>query len=287
MAAFSTIYADIFAGLRQKNAADNERLSLTDVKAAANDAYRWIAERVALFTRSFTIAAVDDQAGYTLPADICAVTDVYWNTSTTSLEFISKRDLARTVATTWRSASGGTPRYWYKDGDRGIGFYPPPAVATTEVFTLYGVCVPWSPGDSISALARLTNVVTCSTTNAHGLIVGDQVTISGCGTATFNAAYTVATVPSTTQFTATQAGANATVSSTFGYVKYTGGKLPLIADTDVPDFFVGAHDIITQRAMVRIAAMRLITDPHAQAMAPIADKLSQDYLRDLMVSTSR
>ncbi len=58
--------------------------------------------------------------------------------------------------------------------------------------------------------ARATNVVTITTTMAHGLSAGQTVVIAGVGDSSFNGTFTISTVPSTTTFTYAQTGTNAT-----------------------------------------------------------------------------
>lgn len=56
---------------------------------------------------------------------------------------------------------------------------------------------------------RTANVVTIQTAAAHGLTVGIRVTLAGVTDMTFNGTFTVATVPSASQFTFAQTAANA------------------------------------------------------------------------------
>jgi hypothetical protein len=65
---------------------------------------------------------------------------------------------------------------------------------------------------SINNKARTTNVATLTTTAAHGLCTGMQITITGVD-ATFNGEYTITGVPTTTTFTYTTA-TSGTVAST-------------------------------------------------------------------------
>src|SRR6266581_1558088 len=58
--------------------------------------------------------------------------------------------------------------------------------------------------------ARATNVVTVTTTMAHGLTAGQTVVIAGVADTSFNGTFTISTVPSTTTFTYAQTGTNAT-----------------------------------------------------------------------------
>lgn len=61
---------------------------------------------------------------------------------------------------------------------------------------------------SPTGAVRSSNVVTITVTAAHGLNVGDPVTIAGVTDASFNGTFNVATVPSTTSFTYAQTGTN-------------------------------------------------------------------------------
>ena len=57
---------------------------------------------------------------------------------------------------------------------------------------------------------RNNNVVTFTTTVAHGFRTGTPITVSGVGVSGFNGSFYVATVPSATTFTVSQAGPNQT-----------------------------------------------------------------------------
>lgn len=64
-----------------------------------------------------------------------------------------------------------------------------------------------------SGAVRLSGVVTITTTAAHGAAIGDVVIVSGVTNASFNGTFIVETVPLSTTFTYTQAGADATSGS--------------------------------------------------------------------------
>lgn len=66
---------------------------------------------------------------------------------------------------------------------------------------------------SSGGAVRSANVVTITTTSAHGLSVGQSVTISGVTDSSFNGAFTVTSTPSGTAFAYSQAGPNATSGS--------------------------------------------------------------------------
>src|SRR5712691_6740627 len=57
---------------------------------------------------------------------------------------------------------------------------------------------------------RASNTVTITTTATHSFVVGQAVVISGVTDASFNGTFLIATAPSTTTFTYSQTGANAT-----------------------------------------------------------------------------
>lgn len=74
---------------------------------------------------------------------------------------------------------------------------------------------------TISNAALTSNVVTITTSAAHGFVAGDEVTISG-GTgaaATLNGTYVVATAPTTTTFTFPLTATNITSASATGSVR--------------------------------------------------------------------
>jgi hypothetical protein len=96
---------------------------------------------------------------------------------------------------------------------------------------------------SINNKARTTNVATLTTTAAHGLCVGMEITITGVD-ATFNGDYTITGVPTTTTFTYTTA-TSGTIASTavspvgtgvaevIHFIDYTSGTdYPVHAITD-------------------------------------------------------
>ena len=65
---------------------------------------------------------------------------------------------------------------------------------------------------AISAISRTNNVVTVTTSAAHGLAASQGFSISGVADNSFNLNATVASIPSTTSFTFNQSGANASSS---------------------------------------------------------------------------
>ena len=66
-------------------------------------------------------------------------------------------------------------------------------------------------GQTITAIARATNVVTVDTSAAHGFLVGEYITIANTsGTASFNGNFEIATVPDANTFTFAQTAGDET-----------------------------------------------------------------------------
>ena len=70
---------------------------------------------------------------------------------------------------------------------------------------------------------RNNNVVTFTTTVAHGFRAGTPITVSGVGASSFNGSFYVATVPSATMFTVSQAGPDQTSGGGTATTLYLGG----------------------------------------------------------------
>lgn len=280
MAAFSALQTDVFSNLFEQNSDDNERLSLTQVKAHINEAYIWAFEQGCLLNRDHVITAVDEQQLYALPADMFAIEDVYWYTTTKPLTRTTRADLRLKVATAWRATDSGTPTRYFKDGERSIGLYPKSNVAASEYITVYGWVIPYAAGTTVSSISRTTTTMTVTTSAAHGLIAGDIVIISGTSESVFHATHTVVSAATSTTWTATVANSGAT-TATGGYIRFSGGLLPLVADGDIPAFYAGCHDLLVQRAMVTLSKGILAGSEHAQAVAPYANAKALDYLAKL------
>src|SRR2546425_10434852 len=80
------------------------------------------------------------------------------------------------------------------------GLYTAPAAPPT----------PTTATIAANGAVRASNTVTITTTATHSFVVGQAVVISGVTGASFNGTVLIATVPSTTTFTYSQTGANAT-----------------------------------------------------------------------------
>jgi hypothetical protein len=90
------------------------------------------------------------------------------------------------------------------------------AVASSD-----GRLLHYSPGEAqadvvgvvdITTIQRAANVVTVTSSSAHGFQVGDEITIAGVTTSSFNGTFIITAVPSTVTFQYSQAGTDATSS---------------------------------------------------------------------------
>jgi hypothetical protein len=73
---------------------------------------------------------------------------------------------------------------------------------------------------SITTVARTTNVVTITTSVAHGYSIGDSVTIAAVTNTDVNGTFTISAVPTTTTFTYTDAGTNIVSGADTGTVTF-------------------------------------------------------------------
>lgn len=255
----------VFASLGQANTADNELLTVADVQAALTLGEDAFARDAQCLRRTATMTTVNGTAQYTLPEDLFNVERIIYNTDTLPLTKWSER-MALQYATDFASyTSAGSVAYFWQETADTIRMHEPPDTAT---MTVNGYYVPFAIGGSISLIARSTNVITVTTAAPHKLRVGDAVTTSGCTTSGLNAALTVKAVTSATVFTADDTGSNET--SLDGYVYYTGGCLPMLADTDLPPFALPYRIAVADYAIVWLAENVLIDDEKARIAAQTA-----------------
>lgn len=111
--------------------------------------------------------------------------------------------------------------------------------------------IPTLPPVSIAAsptgAVRATNIVTITTSTAHGKVAGDLVRISGVTDTSFNGRFLVASAPLTTTLTYAQGGTNAT----------SGGGLVTFDDT-VPDSdFDAVCNLSAALAFEQLAALKV------------------------------
>lgn len=78
---------------------------------------------------------------------------------------------------------------------------------------------------AVNGAVRNNNVVTFTTTAAHGFRKGNKITVSGVGSASFNGSFYLASVPSPTTFTVNQVGANATSGNGSAVTLNQGGSI--------------------------------------------------------------
>jgi len=96
--------------------------------------------------------------------------------------------------------------------------------ANSDITSLSGLTTPlsiaqggtgYTTNATISTVGRLSNVVTITTTSAHGFVTGDTVTVTAGTNTSINGAYTITGTPTSTSFTYALSGTNiSTVSDT-------------------------------------------------------------------------
>jgi hypothetical protein len=160
---------------------------------------------------------------------------------------------------------------------------------------------------TITNVALANNVVTITTSAAHGLATGDQARVAATTATAVNGTFTVATAPSTTTFTYALTASNITSAVDTGTVTTgvynlngTGKPIQLLNVTGAPlstqtaDESVITHDQVTRGSSISIG----ITDTHSIAFKgmtvhravdhkimellraySVAEKLAVKYLR--------
>jgi len=105
-------------------------------------------------------------------------------------------------------------------GNTALNVSAPVLSATSSQFT-YAVAAP-QPYSSSSGVSVFRNLATATTPSAHGLAVGDSVTISGASPAGYNGTVLVKSVPSTTSFTYYYGGSTQLAAGTGGTANKSG-----------------------------------------------------------------
>jgi DNA-binding beta-propeller fold protein YncE len=128
------------------------------------------------------------------------------------------------------TVSAGTVK-WFVNNVEG-GNAASGTISTLGLYTAPSTSLPPATTVNIASngAVRSNNVVTITTTAAHNLAIGQVVTISGVTDASFNGTFTIASVPSSTTFTFSQAGSNA--SSGNGTVTTTAVQIKAEAVAD-------------------------------------------------------
>lgn len=262
----------VFKNLGQQDSDDNELLTVDDVNAALELAEQQWARETLCFRRAAVLRAVDGQAVYTLPEDMPHLVDLFWDTQALPLCEYDEFTLRRMLPS-FRALDPASPTHWYRETPATVRLFPASKVSGSESITLYGHYIPLAIGGKITAVARANNTVTVTTAGPHRLRIGDSVTVSGCAMAGLNKAYTVAGMPSAVDFTAADAGAGE--SGENGFLSYTGGVLPMLADTDVPNLPLTYRLALVHYAVWWLAENQLATDLHAQSVKELSLALYQ------------
>ncbi len=112
-----------------------------------------------------------------------------------------------------------------------------------------------------------TSTVTITTTAPHGLLLGDAVLVTGVSDPSFNGVFAVATVPSSTSFTYTQAGADSTSGG--GTIYYSQPLATVALGTNVSGVSVNAEAkraVLTDATSAQSVLTMSILD---QAVTPV------------------
>jgi hypothetical protein len=157
---------------------------------------------------------------------IAGVTDSSFN-GTFTITVLTSTTFTYAQTATNASSSGGTAALPVADRRPQSSFYIPAFTWTFDnwgeellaVSSSDGRLLHWSRGESvvneagdavISTAARVSNVVTVTTTFPHGYSPGDVVTIAGNTVSAFNDEWTIDTVPNPTTFTFADSGSDTT-----------------------------------------------------------------------------
>jgi hypothetical protein len=91
---------------------------------------------------------------------------------------------------------------------------------------------------TIAEVSRASNVVTITTTAAHGFTPGQRVTVAATTNTSLNGTFTITSVPSTTTFTYAQAGVDIGAVADTGSVN-SSGRWNIFANGTAPNYFAG------------------------------------------------
>ena len=253
--------ARVFSDLGQQAGADNELLTAAEVNEALTLGEQQFARDTRCFRRTALLRAVDGQAVYRLPEDLCKVISLTCGEDPAPLTEGDEFWYAKNVPS-YRSTGAGAPRTWWMHTAAECRLYPPPAVSAPAALSADAYCVPLAVGGGIAALAWAGGTVTVTTAYRHGLRAGDAVAISGAAPAGYDGVFTVDVTGDTT-FTCPLAVDPGAGSG--GAVAYAGGCLPMLADSDVSPIDFGYQLAIAHFAAWWLSANHLAGDPVAQA----------------------
>jgi hypothetical protein len=97
---------------------------------------------------------------------------------------------------------------------------------------------------TITTVARTSNVVTITTSAAHGYAAGQSVTVAATTNTSLNGTFVIASVPTTTTFTYAQTAADLGSTADTGTTQVV-GRFNFFANGTAPNFFGGATTIST------------------------------------------
>jgi hypothetical protein len=146
------------------------------------------------------------------------------------------------------SISGGPPiRAWTAQY-----FYVP---ATTDIEYICSARVSQNPATlAVTQIVDATNTATVTTPSAHGLAVGNRVTIAGVtGDTDLNRSYVIQTVGSTTTFTVTSANVTDSTYNNAGITLRTTAPRTTQPIWAIKRFFYSGTDLVATRWAVNPA----------------------------------
>ena len=208
---------DVRFGVRNKSDQyQTQRITNEELDIYINDAVDHAVSIIhPLNEQHFTkVSYIDLSAGvnlYTIPDEVKSLIDIdvsYDNGQTYTTmdeQSISKRNYST------NSSNPMSYSYYFLGEDIELMTQNPPS--STNGLRFVYVDEPDTLTDSdefsftLSSAARVSGVTTFQTSSAHGLSVGDLVTINGMTSTSFDGVFRVATVPSTTEITVSQESA--------------------------------------------------------------------------------
>jgi YVTN family beta-propeller protein len=116
----------------------------------------------------------------------------------------------------------------------------PPTYTTTTIAANGAVRASNAVTITSNGAVRASDVVTITTTTAHGFLTGQRIVIAGVSDSSFNGSFTIASVPTSTTFTYSQTGTNAT----------SGGGTAALATPAVTITTTTAHGFLTGQRIV-------------------------------------
>lgn len=161
----------------------------------------------------------------------------------------------QTVTLTSGPPAQGITALNYYDGSNNL-IYRCQAVSRQATYT-------WSvAATTLTSIVDSSNTSTVTTAAAHGLQVGNQVTVAGASASALNRSYAIATVPNTTTFTITTSGV-ADATYTTGVSVTTTAPRSTVAIWSIRAYLYSGANITAEQWANGSTAMNQICDNRA------------------------